>query len=225
LPPEPESHSAAIALVRLRGIAFVRADALSGTPAPPSAPPLASAADDAITATGLPLLTRDFLNGFAADLDKPLTFSRLAELRRAVVQRYRAAGQPLVDVYVPEQDVTRGVVTIAIAEFHAGRVIAKGNRYFSDALLTGEMPLANGQPIREADVASGIALLNANPYRRVDVVYAPGTEPNTTDVVLQTEDRLPLRVYGGYNNDGVRQLGRDRVLAGIDYGNLFGADA
>jgi hemolysin activation/secretion protein len=59
----------------------------------------------------------------------------------------------------------------------------------------------------------------------VDVIYAPGAARDTTDVVLQTEDRFPFRIYGGYNNDGVRDLGRDRILAGFDYGNLFGIDA
>jgi hemolysin activation/secretion protein len=215
--PGPAGGSHDVAIGDLRGIAFVRADGASAT--------TQSAAGGAITATGLPVLTPDFLEGFSADLHAPLTFARLADIRRAVVQRYRAAGQPLVDVYVPEQDVSDGVVKIAIAEFRAGRVIPKGNRYFSDALLAREMPLASGEPIHESDVASGLALLNANPYRRVDVIYAPGAARDTTDVVLQTEDRFPFRIYGGYNNDGVRDLGRDRILAGFDYGNLFGIDA
>ena len=222
-PPEPDDKSQNVAIRDLRGIAFVRAHAGADTDTDTNA--RASAQAGAITATGVPLLTPEFLDGFSADLHVPLTFARLAAIRRAVVQRYRAAGQPLVDVYVPEQDVSNGVVTIAIAEFRAGRVIPKGNRYFSDALLTREMPLASGEPIHEADIASGLALLNANPYRRVDVIYAPGAEHDTTDVVLQTEDRLPFRLYGGYNNDGVRDLGRDRILAGFDYGNLFGIDA
>ncbi|WP_062609310.1 ShlB/FhaC/HecB family hemolysin secretion/activation protein [Caballeronia calidae] len=220
-PPQPGDGSQDIAIQDLRGIAFARADADAHAPAAATQ----SGAGGAITSTDVPLLTPDFLDGFAADLHKPLTFARLADIRRAVVQRYRTAGQPLVDVYVPEQDVSSGVVKIAIAEFRAGHVIPEGNRYFSDALLMREMPLASGEPIREADVASGLALLNANPYRRVDVIYAPGTALNTTDVVLQTEDRLPFRIYGGYNNDGVRDLGRDRILAGFDYGNLFGIDA
>ncbi|HTJ92690.1 MAG TPA: ShlB/FhaC/HecB family hemolysin secretion/activation protein, partial [Pararobbsia sp.] len=58
----------------------------------------------------------------------------------------------------------------------------------------------------------------------VDVVYAAGTTPNSTDVVLQTDDRLPLRVSAGFDNEGVPQLGRERYSLGADYGNLFGLD-
>jgi len=177
-----------------------------------------------IVAEGLPVLDTSFLQSFSADLDQPLTFGRLAAIRRAVVEHYRAAGEPLVDVYVPEQDVSTGVVHIDVAIFRLGQVRASGNRYFSNELLEREMPLQAGGPILQPDVSLGLSVLNANPYRRVDAVYAPGEAPNTTDVILQTDDRLPLRVNAGYDNEGVPDLGRDRFFAGLGYGNLFGLD-
>jgi hemolysin activation/secretion protein len=213
LPPEPADSSRDIAVATLRGLLFEAAGSTD-----------ALANRGTIVATGLPLLDPAFLRAFDADLGQPLTFARLAQIRRAVVQRYRNAGQPLVDVYVPEQDVTDGVVRIVVATFRVGQVVARGNRYFASPLLTSEMPLEPGGSVREDDVLAGVTLLNANPYRRVDVVYAPGAAPNTTDVILQTDDRLPLRLYTGYNNDGVPELGRDRFMAGFDYGNLFGLD-
>ncbi|WP_250455946.1 ShlB/FhaC/HecB family hemolysin secretion/activation protein [Caballeronia sp. ATUFL_M2_KS44] len=220
-PPQAESASAQVAVAALRGLVFEAS--ASGAPGA-SANEAARAADGRIVARGLPPLDDAFLQGFAADLDRPLTFARLAEIRRAVVARYRESGLPLVDVYVPEQDVTEGVVRIAVASYRLGRVIPRGNRYFSDALLAGDMPLTAGDAIRESDVATGLALLNANPYRAVDVIYAPGEAESTTDVILQTADRFPMRVSAGYDNAGVPQLGRDRFFAGIDYGNLFGLD-
>lgn len=217
-PAAPSSGSQAIAVARLRGIVFVKDDekTVVRTQTLP--------AGEKVAAVNLPVLDDAFLAAFDSDIDKSLTFARLAEIRRAVIERFRAAGQPLVDVYVPEQDVSDGVVRIAVTEFHVGQVTARGNRYFSDAQLVREMPLENGGLIRESDVATGLALLNANPYRQVDVVYSPGQGTNATDVILQTQDRLPLRFNVGYDNAGVQQLGRDRFFAGIDYGNLFGLD-
>jgi hemolysin activation/secretion protein len=213
--PETQAESARIAVERLAGLIFE----------PAGAPTAASPTQQGrIVAQGLPVLDTAFLQSFATDLDKPLTFGRLAEIRRAVVEHYRAAGKPLVDVYVPEQDVNSGVVRIAVAEFKLGRVHASGNKYFSSGLLEREMPLDPGAPILQSEVSSGLAVLNANPYRHVDVIFAPGVATNTTDVVLQTEDRLPLRVSAGYDNQGVPDLGRDRFFAGIGYGNLFGLD-
>lgn len=217
-PPAPAAGSQRVAIADLRGIVFVKDNGRSNVRSQPLP------AGQHVAAVGLSELDRGFLAGFESDIGKPLTFARLAEIRRAVIERFRAAGEPLVDVYVPEQDVSGGVVRIAVAEFHVGKVKARGNRYFSDAQLEREMPLRSGGPIRESDVSTGLALLNANPYRRVDVVYAPGEGTNATDVILQTQDRLPFRVNAGYDDAGVRQLGRDRFFAGFDYGNLFGLD-
>ena len=217
-PPSPQSDSQQVAVPVLHGLIFVKDDgrtAVRSQTLPPG---------QAVAAIELPVLDASFLAGFASDIGQPLTFAGLARIRRAVIERFRAAGEPLVDVYVPEQDVNDGVVRIAVTEFHLGKVAARGNRYFSEAQLVREMPLKRGGSIRESDVSTGLALLNANPYRSVDVVYAPGTGANATDVILQTQDRLPLRVSAGYDNSGVAQLGRDRFFAGIDYGNLFGLD-
>lgn len=217
-PPSPATGSEQVAVAALKGLLFVRDDGhtVLGAQAMPD--------EKHVAAVGVPELDDTFLAEFNADIGRPLTFARLAQIRRAVIERFRAKGEPLVDVYVPEQDVSDGVARIAIAEFHVGKVTARGNRYFSEAQLAREMPLHSGGPIRESDVLAGLSVLNANPYRRVDVVYAPGSGTNATDVILQTQDRLPLRVDVGYDNAGVRQLGRDRFFAGIDYGNLFGLD-
>ena len=217
-PPSPESGSQQVAVALLRGLVFVKDDGRAAVRSQ-SLPD-----GKQIAEVNLPELDDAFLAGFANDIGRPLTFAGLAEIRRAVIERFRSAGLPLVDVYVPEQDISDGVVRIAVTEFHLGEVSARGNRWFSQAQLIREMPLRTGAPVHESDIEAGLALLNANPYRRVDVVYAPGQAPNSTDVILQTQDRFPLRVTAGYDDAGVAQLGRDRFFAGIDYGNLFGLD-
>lgn len=239
-----------VALQRLNGLVFTAADsgrigsvaAAAASPGersnPPAAPtttpdvtsparlalPTTASGGGAIQAIGLPLLDPAFLGAFEGDLGKPLTFGRLAQIRQAVIRQYRAKGQPLIDVYVPEQDVSSGKVNIVIAVYRLGRVIASGNRHFSSPLLVGEMPLTVGKPISQQALSTGITQLNANPYRQVEVIYTPGEADNTTNVVLQTQDRLPFRVDAGYDNSGVPDLGRDRFFAGFDYGNLFGLD-
>jgi hemolysin activation/secretion protein len=216
--PAPSTGSQQAAIGALHGIVFVKDDGQIAVPSQ------TLPEGKQVAAVGLPVLDDTFLAGFESDIGKPLTFARLAQIRRAVIEKFRAAGQPLVDVYVPEQDVSEGIVRIAVAEFHVGQVTARGNRYFSQAQLVREMPLRSGGPILESDISTGLALLNGNPYRSVDVIYSPGQGTNATDVILQTQDRFPLRVNVGYDNAGVRQLGRDRFFAGFDYGNLFGLD-
>ena len=214
VPPEPVSDSQQVAIEALRGLIFEA----PGTRAE-------ERPTGGIVAKDLPLLDDAFLAGFAADLGKPLTLRTARRNSQSVVQRYRDAGLPLVDVYAPEQDVTDGVVRIVVANYRLGAVVPRGNRYFSSDLLMREMPLTK----RRADPRSRRARRVSRCSTRIRIErwtwsMRPAPTTNTTDVVLQTEDRFPLRVTAGYDNAGVPQLGRDRFFAGIDYGNLFGLD-
>jgi hemolysin activation/secretion protein len=51
---------------------------------------------------------------------------------------------------------------------------------------------------------------------------APGDAPGTTDLLLRTQDRFPLRAYVGYEDSGNQYTGDERILTGFNYGNLFG---
>jgi hemolysin activation/secretion protein len=66
--------------------------------------------------------------------------------------------------------------------------------------------------------------LNNNPFRRVNLLYTPGKEPGTTDLILDTKDRFPLRVYTGYENSGTPSIGSNQYFAGFNWGDAFFLD-
>jgi hemolysin activation/secretion protein len=66
--------------------------------------------------------------------------------------------------------------------------------------------------------------LGRNPFRTVSGIFTPGATPGTTDVIVKVEDRLPLRVYAGYENSGNDATGENRYQAGFNWGNAFLAD-
>jgi hemolysin activation/secretion protein len=71
-------------------------------------------------------------------------------------------------------------------------------------------------------VRSDVAWINRNPFLQSDMLMAPGDAPGTTDLLLHTQDRFPLRVFAGYEDSGNRYTEDDRLFAGVNYGNLFG---
>jgi hypothetical protein len=107
VPPGGDPNATQVAVETLRGLVFAADHRVQSS--------VTHAAQGAITAQGRPLRDASFLAGFSADLGRPMTFGRLAQIRRAVVQRYREAGQPLVDVYVPEPTVRSSVSARACA--------------------------------------------------------------------------------------------------------------
>ena len=178
-----------------------------------------------VAADGLPLL-RDArltarLNAF---IGKPLTFRQLHVITDLIVARYRAKGHPVVKVFAPEQDVHTGVIQIVVEEFHVGKVIVDGARWFTPGQISGPFRMKAGDEVRSNRIIDGLDAANANPFRKVELVFKPGTAVGETDLILKTQDRFPVRVYAGYDNSGARVTGRDRWSLGANWGNAFGLD-
>ena len=164
----------------------------------------------------------DFPAVIAPYLDQPVTMTSLAEMTRAIVAYYRAHDRPVVNVYVPEQAITSGYVQVVVVESRVEKVEATGAKWFSNDMLRHEVSLRPGEPISGNQVHNDVAWINRNPFLQADMLMAPGDKPGTTDLLLRTQDRFPLRVFAGYEDSGNRYTEDDRLLAGFNYGNLFG---
>lgn len=181
--------------------------------------------EDGVIIVALPILdTAEFRARAAADLDRPASLASLNALARATVEAYRAEGRPLVDVAIPEQDVTDGRVTFLVREFVVGDVAIEGNRYFRTERLRRMVRLEPGQNVDQNQLVADLDWMAQNPFRRVDLFYRRGEAPLTTDVVIRVTDRFPLRVYAAFENNGSVRTGRERWSAGLNWGRLFGGD-
>lgn len=167
-------------------------------------------------------LPESFFKEMEAFLNQPLTLEDLNVILNKVVLYFRTQSTPVVDAYIPEQDITGGTVQVVVVEGRVGSIRAEGNRWFDSANIEKQVRTRPGEVIRGNALAEDVNWLNKNPFRHVDLVLARGEEKGQTDVILRTEDRFPLRVYGGYENSGNELTGRDRYLAGFNWGNAFG---
>jgi hemolysin activation/secretion protein len=173
----------------------------------------------------LPLLADPaFIQQVRPYLGQPLTIEGLRQVSRLARNWYRAHGRPFVSVKVPPQNISTGVVQVVVTEYRVDNVQVKGNRWFSSHLLRAESGLEPGQTLTLPGVQQDLNWLNANPFRTVSTVFQPGAEPGATDVVLETQDRLPLSVYSSFDNAGVPSLGIGEWTAGATWGDAFGLD-
>lgn len=221
-PPAPEASSAPSAKDQqtivpvLRGLVFV---------ADPAAINPAGSTVSGVQANGLaPIAEPQVQTMLSAFIGQPLTFGRLRAITDAVVATYRRDGRPVVRAVVPQQNVDSGTIQVVVTEFRVGKIVATGNRHFSDAQIIAPFRLKHGDPIDADAVSQALDQANANPFRRVELVYTPSAEIGYTDLVLQTRDRLPFRPYVSYDTTGARVTGRDRYSIGFNWGRAFGAD-
>ena len=158
-------------------------------------------------------------------LGQPVTLRRINQLARDIHLHYRKCKQPIVDVLIPEQRITGGVLHLVVIESRIGKVRVKpGDHFHCDQITRWIDCTVVGDRIYERNLESDLFWLNQNPFRRVGVDFEKGTEPGTTDVIYEVNDVLPLRGYMGIDDTGVETLNYGRFFAGFTYGNLFGRD-
>lgn len=169
---------------------------------------------------GNQLLSAEQLAPALADfIGRDLDFSGLQRAANAVAGAYREAGW-IVRVYLPEQDISAGVVTLQVLEARFGGLRFEGTpsktvmgselqAYFLTQQTSGQFLNAN---------ALDRALLLADDLAGVSVAgtLAPGANEGQTDLVLQTTDEH--FVYGdiGLDNTGARATGSNRVMANLN---------
>jgi len=157
-------------------------------------------------------------------LEKPLTLCSIQEIKREIILFYRDIGRPVVLVLVPEQELSNSVLVIEILESKMGDVEVCGNKWSSDNKYKRMVRLKCGCPIDANTLVSDLRWINRNPYRNVSALYKSGKCPGTTDVELLVKDQFPLSVYSGVDNTGFKDVGLQRVFAGLNWGDAFGID-
>ena len=175
-----------------------------------------------LDAAGRTELAEDLRRRLRAAVGKPLTMRAVRNLAAEVADAYADAGYPVVDVSVPEQDVTPGVLRLSVREGRLGRVRTEGDSYWREDALTRHVRLAPGDLLGRDRLLADVDYVNRNPFRRVGLLLEAGDDAGQSDVVLDVDEgSFPLRVYGGYEDTGTDATDTDRLLAGFNWGDAF----
>ncbi len=160
----------------------------------------------------------------SAFVGRSLDFSGLQNAALAVAAAYRKDGW-VVRVYLPEQDVSSGTVTIQVVEARLGAIRTEGE---SSRISTGRVRrvVQDAQPVGTAvstdAVDRGLLLVNDLPGVIATGRLSEGLTPTETDLVLSVGDAQMVtgKVYA--DNTGSRFTGSGRFVADASINSPFG---
>lgn len=176
-----------------------------------------------ISVVGLTIPEEEKLKSeLARALDKPLNQMGLIEIRHQILRHFHAHGCHLVMVTVPEQNISDGILELTVTHSVLGKIHVKGTNWSNPKQIAGLVKLVPGEHIDENALFQQVSFVNRSPFRRAEVIYAPGQEPLTTDIELIVREKRPFRVYIGSENTGLKPIGRWRNFVGFNWGNAFG---
>ncbi len=170
------------------------------------------------------LKTPNFIAMLEPFVGRPLTQADLTSITQIIMQHFRTHDRPVVDVIIPEQNISKGVLQVLVLELSVGQVTFEGQEHFDQEVIANYFPLKSGDAISESEINAMLAAANSNPYRRVEAVLRAGEVSQTSDVILRTADKRPWRVYTGADNSGTESTGDRRYILGGHWGNVLGLD-
>ncbi|MBI5346949.1 MAG: ShlB/FhaC/HecB family hemolysin secretion/activation protein [Chlamydiae bacterium] len=150
-----------------------------------------------------------------------ISMQTLNSLTKEIEDYYRSNGYPLVSVKVMPGDITDGNIKISVIIARLGEVTSFGAKYFSNKFIKKQIKTDPNEMISSDRMLSDIIWINQNPFYSTHIIYERGQKLGETNIILQTEDRFPLRPFWGYDNTGYFISGVNRYYTGFNYGNVF----
>lgn len=162
----------------------------------------------------------------SGQIGKELDFEELNQTANKIAVHYRSNGYFLAQAYLPAQQISDGVVEIAVLEGRVGEVKlnmkenARLREFRARGILNAVQP---GDLINEKSLERGLLLLNDTPGVIVKSTLEPGAKVGTADVAVELGDD-GKRVSGSLKADnwGSRFTGEYRVGADLNINNPSG---
>ncbi len=172
---------------------------------------------------GNTVFSSDTLRRLVADhIGQSIQVETLTTLADRITQYYKQNGYILSRAYVPPQTI-KNTVVIKVREGRLGDVIVQGNQRYSDRLISNTLQIVrNRGAVNLKDLERGLLLLTDIPGLEVKATLKPGTDPGTTDIVLEATEDRGYHVGFDYNNYGTDVVSEHRFGVSTSATNLTG---
>ena len=138
---------------------------------------------------------------------------------------FRRMGFGTVQVYVPEQELTTGVVRLQVSEGVVGKVTITGNKHFNNENVRASLPdLQEGKAPNMRKLSENVQLTNESPAKQVEVTLATSEEEGKVDIKVEVKEENPERFYVTLDNTGTKASGKHRVGVSYQNANLGNSD-
>jgi hemolysin activation/secretion protein len=142
-----------------------------------------------------------------------------------VENAYHQAGYGAVQVYVPEQYVSTGMVQLNVIESKIGNIVPDISKHFDRDNILNSLPTLQAEKSPNTrDIADNVQLVNENPAKKVEVVLGMGEKKGTVDANIKMKEEDPVSVVMTVDNTGNAATGQSRAGVTLTNANMFNKD-
>jgi hemolysin activation/secretion protein len=171
------------------------------------------------------LLASELERLFAPYTGKSKDFGDIQRALESLESAYRDRGYGVVQVLLPEQDITKGVVQLRVLQPQVGRVLIEGNTHFDNQNIRRSLPtVKEGESPNSKEIARNLQLVGEHPLKQTNVLLRSGAAEDQVDVNIKVTDDKPWRGFITLDNTGTSDTGYYRLGLGLQHSNLFNRD-
>ncbi len=169
------------------------------------------------------VFSQEELQKFAEPLiGKTVTVDEINKVIEAISKAYVSADYFTSRAYLPEQNVSDGVLRIALYEGRVGKITVENNKWTKSSYITNRIDTKEGDLFKLRALEKQVIGFNNSNDVKLNVKIKPGEEVGTTDVAITTDDKLPFHITGIFDNMGRENIGVLRGGAVLSADSLFG---
>jgi len=159
--------------------------------------------------------------GFASPAE--LSLSDLRGMAARISEHYHRNGYFVAQAYLPPQDLSNGVVTIAVLEGRYGSINLRNSTNLSGTLVNDLLQgLNSGDIIAIAPLESRLLLLSDLPGVVVKSTLVPGAAVGTSDLIVEVTPGQRVTGSVEADNGGNRYTGANRIGGTVNLNNPTG---
>lgn len=146
----------------------------------------------------------------------------IRDLMRAITNRYVEMGLVTSRVYIPQQDMGKGLLKLLVLEGKVGEVSLSDTQAGVD--LASAFPGLSGRVLNIRDIEQGLDQINRLGSNSATMELQPSHEPGLTNVVIQNAPRDRVNSGFSIDNYGSPSTGDLRGTLNLSVDNLYGVN-
>lgn len=157
-------------------------------------------------------------------------FDDVQQALEALQKQYQQEGFGAVQVSIPEQELTAGVIRLKVIEPVLNSVSVlyqdqQGNDYFPEDNVRSALPeLTKGATPNTTKIAQNVQLANENPSRELETVLSVDEDPRLIYAKIKVKATPSRKAFMTFDNTGTKTSGEYRTGFGFQHANLFNRD-
>ncbi len=155
-------------------------------------------------------------------LGQCLGIAQLNELLGGVTDRYLQLGLVTSRAYLPQQDLSTGILTLQVVEGRLEDIRPADDSGLSTREVDMAFPGQVGELLNLREVEQLVDQLNRLPSNHAQIELAPGEVLGGSNVLVRNTTQKPWRASLSRNNGGQRSTGQQQWGAGLDWDSPLG---